>query len=513
MTYITVCDARQPVPIDIKEGNSISMTSMSLIYDFYNINKPQDVIKYEPADDADDRLEPLVEYEGGINFVEYYEKFFRGDTTCTPTYYDKDDMIEKKSWFYYREKIDEYEKFGKLDSGETVDVDSLKEFHKSASAFAEKARFLTYYKINVDIDYIIVKSTDENDKLGLSFKAPSFDSRVADYLHERLIRDFPNIFSENGKMVPSGFTDKKYVTKKQKIDDILAYDAPSTNRKHYYKYIMNSIKCFKPSLYFESGTANQAVFVFLRINSYIHGIINFIKNNYPIYYSTISNNIVEYYDKSNITGNDTLIKIIDRYYGGGSWKCFTPEFIPILGQLINTSIRVASISPGFYTLSSLLNFHFENILEFDYNKYTVVFKDGLPDGGMLLVRLTGSNSDESHGELYDLLWSKDSGRRFPDIIGSMKHINVHCEQINALESVFIDHDGNQRHNKMIGTIKINPSGGEFFGTRNDYDNERKIYFKLASPIKHITHLNFYFTDCDGKRITLNGPVLLHLVIQ
>ena len=73
MTYITVCDARQPVPISISEGNSISMTTMSLIYDFYDVSVPQEKIKYKNIKKDDDDKIYFDEYPEGTNFRTYYE--------------------------------------------------------------------------------------------------------------------------------------------------------------------------------------------------------------------------------------------------------------------------------------------------------------------------------------------------------------------------------------------------------------------------------------------------------
>ena len=54
-------------------------------------------------------------------------------------------------------------------------------------------------------------------------------------------------------------------------------------------------------------------------------------------------------------------------------------------------------------------------MEFDYNKYRVVFKvDENNEKSVIVVRPLGSMDYRSNGELYDILWSKDSYRRFPD---------------------------------------------------------------------------------------------------
>lgn len=128
----------------------------------------------------------------------------------------------------------------------------------------------------------------------------------------------------------------------------------------------------------------------------------------------------------------------------------------------------------------LIDYQFYDTLEFDYDKYIVKIKN--ENDSVTIVRPIGSDSSESHGELYDLLWSPDSGRRFPDMLGRYKYINIHCEQVNDNQTVFVDHDDVLHSNKMVDSILIEPNNGEFFGIRNKYDNERKIYFKLTTPI-------------------------------
>ena len=65
-------------------------------------------------------------------------------------------------------------------------------------------------------------------------------------------------------------------------------------------------------------------------------------------------------------------------------------------------VKSSAINPGFYTLNSLLDYHFEDLLKFDYNKYMVLIKED-DERSVTIVRPIGSNSLESHGELYDLL--------------------------------------------------------------------------------------------------------------
>ena len=73
MSYITICDARHPVTIDVKNGDSISLTSMSLIYDFYNITKPQEIVKLEHIKDENDDVILFKDYANGVNFADYYD--------------------------------------------------------------------------------------------------------------------------------------------------------------------------------------------------------------------------------------------------------------------------------------------------------------------------------------------------------------------------------------------------------------------------------------------------------
>ena len=72
MNSITICDARHPVNIDVKNGDSISLTSMSLIYEFYNITKPQQIAKYEHVKDENDKEINFQDYPDGLDFNIYY---------------------------------------------------------------------------------------------------------------------------------------------------------------------------------------------------------------------------------------------------------------------------------------------------------------------------------------------------------------------------------------------------------------------------------------------------------
>ena len=350
-------------------------------------------------------------------------------------------------------------------------------------------KILKYFNSNVKFKYFNINI----NRGEIIIKYPTLDSGIDDYIYELIIRGLPELYKREKKHSVDLYNEYMILefindTKQSTIDEMLNENIVGGNRMYYYNFIRDNLEIYDPEMFFIDNDNFDHVFNFLRVNNYVHGILTFIKESDNGYYETIADKEAFYHDKSNIK-NKNLSLLIDNFYGGNDWKCFTKNFVKTkLDLIVNLSIKNWEISEGFYNLNSLLTYHFKDVLEFDYNKYMIGIKKDVDEESVTIVRPVGSDSHESHGELYDLLRSKDSGRRFPDIIGSMKHINVHCEEINGLESVFIDHDGNQKHNKMIGTIKINPSGGEFFGTRNEYDNER-------------------------KRITLNGPVLLNLVIQ
>ena len=501
MTYLTICDARQPVPVAIPMGTSISMTSMSLIYDFYNITKPQEIVKFSKVVDDDDKNIFFENYQGGVDF----SKIIIGDGE---SYKIKQLRVRNADVG----KIDEFKLLNEYKDGEEVLISTKEYVEKLRELLIFRYRFLDYFMASIKFKSVTIKFTDT----GKSISYPALDSGIDDYIHEMMIRSLPGVYDNSGMTIAKYSLSDEFTrfienTKTDTIDNVLNKEINSNNRKYYFDYINKNIGLFDPKIYFSDNRDEKYVFTFLRINNYTHGILKFLKEKEPDYYDTIKNREVEYYDKSNIK-NKLLIDIIDRLYGGDNWKCFKKDFIKTLGQSIYTTLKTQAIDPGFYSLSSLLEFHFSDILEFDYNKFIVINKGG-EEEQVTIIRPVGSTSYESHGELYDILYSKDSLRMFPDIIGTYKNINVHCEQINDRESVFIDRDGNSHYNKMIGTVRINPSDGEFFGVRGEYDNERRIYFKLASPACSITHLNFYFTDCEGRRLTINTPVQLNVIVQ
>ena len=499
MTYLTICDARKPVPLRIPSGTTISMTSMSLIYDFYNITVPQEIIRFKKSTNDDDRSLYFGDYPLGDDF-----SYFK--TT--------DSFILKNKSFNDIEmlKVKEFKILKMIEGVEShVLTGAYDDVLKKLMTF--RRGFLKFFKTSTRFKYQMITITG-----GEKIKYPTVDSGIDDYIHELVLRsNIPHVYDNSKVSVQDKIVSEEDLrvmenTKKGTIDDVLNDKIESSNRKYYFDYIQKNKKYFEPKLFFTDDKTMDNVFIFLRINNYIHSILKFIKTKEPEYYDTMKDQEVEYYDKSNIK-NETLIDIIDKIYGGDKWKCFKKDFINRLERTIYTTLKTWEVVRGFYTLSSLLEYHFSDILEFDYNTYNVNIKKSKEDADeVTIVRPVGSTSYESHGELYDLLWSKESMRTFPDIIGAYKNINIHLEQVNGDESVFVDHDGNSHYNKMIGSIQINPTDGEFFGVRSDFDNERKIYFKLTSPACSITHLNFYFTDCEGRQITINSPVRLNVII-
>ena len=503
MTSITICDARHPVSVDVKNGDSISLTSMSLIYDFYNITKPQEMIKFGNIKDQNDKEIYFQEYTEGLDFNDYYVNHY--DNGSTPILLSLDKIRKLRFNDIYDNKLLEYKILSTAGDAKEMMITNDNHFKILEKMLIYRCQILYYFRTTVKFKYVNIISRTN----GLSFNYPSLDSGIDDYIHELVIRYVPEMYEyndDNVDKIDSGVHDRNRDT----VDNIVNWNITSTNRKYYFNYIQKNLKVFN----LDSIGDNSNVFKFLRVNNYIHGILKYVRDNQPDYYDTIKDLEAEYYVKGNVK-NTQMISIIDKLYGGNNWKCFTNKFIDRLGQTIYTTMKQLVVGPGFYSLNSLLNYHLIELLEFDYNKYTIINKrDRGEEESVVVVRPVGSDSTVSHGELYDILWSPDSGRRFPDIIGSYKNINIHCEQVNGASTVFIDHNDASHYNKIIGTIEIEPSdNGEFFGIRNKYDNERKIYFKLACPVSSITHLNFYFTDCNGNRIDINSPVRLNVIIQ
>ena len=225
-------------------------------------------------------------------------------------------------------------------------------------------------------------------------KYPSIDSGIDDYIHELIIRSVRPMYENNDDDVIDVKQKIDFTTKKDTIDNILNVDITSGNRRYYFDSIKKNLKVFEPTLFFKKDTSLSNVFKFLRVNNYIHGIFKFIKERVPEYYDTIKNNETDYYDKSSIE-NERLLTLINRLYGGDNWKCFKKEFINTLEHIIFTSLKTVAINTGFYTLNSLLDYHFEDLLKIDCNKYMLLSKED-NEKSVTIVRPVGSESLESH---------------------------------------------------------------------------------------------------------------------
>lgn len=241
MTYVTICDARQPVSLGINSGDRISIISMSIIYDFYNIISPQEIIKIGNVVDNDEQVY-FQEYPEGTDFNYYYVNSFEQETGFTPTYLSSDKIkgINLKNLFEY--KLFEY---GMLKKEKDGNIETSKDdFDNLCKIAIGRFQVLNYYKITSKMKYITIGNT-ENDKI---LKYPSLDSGMDDYIYDLVMRDIPKAsvsYYKTSTVVNNG----AYTAKIGTIDDVLIDRLIGNNRKYYFDFIKKNFAIFNPHLF------------------------------------------------------------------------------------------------------------------------------------------------------------------------------------------------------------------------------------------------------------------------
>ena len=152
-----------------------------------------------------------------------------------------------------------------------------------------------------------------------------------------------------------------------------------------------------------------------------------------------------------------------------------------------------TISPGFYTLSSL-----QKLVgtKFTFNKNTgkVTIKE--PN----IIRPSSSRSLESHGELYNIISQAN-------ILGRYGIINIHLRE---LDSQYLIEVPEKYGSPILYNMEMEMDEGRFFGEIMQKELTRLDFIPLRGEINE---LNFSFTDCEGNSIEINSEVSVELLVD
>lgn len=483
MVLLTVSDARIPVQgINVK-GNTLSLTNVNMIYDYYNINTPQEIIQTKP------------------------NKFIEKRSSSTTT-----KVIELEFTTIPLSKDSLWEKFKELkeikEDYETVKTESGTKFYKALADIKKKAvirlSFLNYFKMDLGI-YKLLEVNENNEKTveGISMESsilytplPGITSKHYFIPHKDSIVDYDIEIAIGEETLELGELSKYYKMKEFGITGPRFSLSIESALNYYNKHFPNSLTSNKKYYmwYITKNRTQHEVFnsnPFTQINHYRFKILKYIKTYDPKTWAGVK-------DKS----------LTSAWHDKAILNYFNDDLLLKLTNVISTR---TIIGPGYYTIKKIKD-KSPNTFDVNFDTYEISFKK-TGDDSLYIVRPVGSDKFYSHGELHDLLWSKDSNGRFPDILGKYKNINIHCNQINLDDSIFIKNNGDVMKNNLIGTINIKPSNESFYGVRNDYDNDRKIEFRLNSGCNTITRLDFWFSDNDGNRIIPKSSISLALAIN
>ena len=152
-----------------------------------------------------------------------------------------------------------------------------------------------------------------------------------------------------------------------------------------------------------------------------------------------------------------------------------------------------TISPGFYTLSSL-----QKLVgtKFTFNKNTgkVTIK------GPNIIRPSSSRSLESHGELYNIISQAN-------ILGRYGIINIHLRE---LDSQYLIEVPEKYGSPILYNMEMEMDEGRFFGEIMQKELTRLDFIPLRGEINE---LNVSFTDCEGNSIEINSEVSVELLVD